>query len=152
MKRTVLIITGIILIFYSAFTQDVFISGIENHYLAVDSVLADRVRIVETSELSYFGPGDIILIIQMTGAELNDADDTGWENFKTKNVRVHKTYNNVGKFEILQLDEVVESAGDQYVIFTDDLINTYDEGEKIQLVRFVEGETVTVTGTATAQD
>ncbi len=151
-KRTIFIIIGTILFLNCGFTQDVLISSIANHYLAVDSVLADRVRIVETSELSYFAPGDKILIIQMTGAELNDADDAGWENFKTKNTRVHKTYNNVGKFEILQLDEVVESEGDQYVVFTDDLSNTYDEGEKIQLVRFVEGETVTVTGTVTAQD
>ncbi|MBN1158923.1 MAG: gliding motility-associated C-terminal domain-containing protein [Bacteroidales bacterium] len=152
MRRLIVIIAGTILLYYCGFPQDASISGIVNHYLAVDSVLSDRARIIETADLSYFEPGDKILVIQMTGGELNDADDTGWENFLTKNVRAHKTFNNTGKFEVLQLDEIVESEGDKYIVFTDDISNTYDQGEKIQLVRFVEGETVTVSGTVTAKD
>ncbi|MBN2481276.1 MAG: gliding motility-associated C-terminal domain-containing protein [Bacteroidales bacterium] len=152
LKRLIFIIVNTILFLSRGFSQDISISGIVNHYLAVDAVLPDRVGVIETAELAYFEPGDKVLIIQITGGELNDEDDTGWENFLTKNVRVHKTFNNTGKFEVLQLDEIVESEGKKFVVFTDNLSNTYDQGEKIQLVRFIEGETVTVTGTVTARD
>jgi gliding motility-associated-like protein len=130
-----------------SFSQNISISGIPNHYLQVDSILADRVRVVETAELSYFQPGDKVLIIQITGGEVFDG-----ANFKTANNKYQKTYNQVGKFEILQLDEVWESGGRKYVVFTDNLENAYDQGEKIQLVRFVEGDNVIVTGTVNAKE
>lgn len=130
--------------------QDISVSGVMNHYLAVDSVLSDRVRLSGTDGIQNFKPGDKILIIQMTGAELFGPAD--FSDFMTRPSRTIKTFKNTGKFEVLQLDEVVVAGGRTYLVFTDELANDYDDGEKIQAVRFIEGETVNVTGTLTAKD
>jgi gliding motility-associated-like protein len=129
--------------------QNVSISGVPNHYLKVNEVLADRVKVSETiaGELDNFVAGDKVLIIQMTGVTLSTAD-----GFKTNNSRTKESMHNAGRFEILQVDEVIEFGGFTYVVFTDNLSNTYDAGEKIQLVKFVEGETVTITGQVTPMD
>jgi hypothetical protein len=46
---------------------------------------------------------------------------------------------------------VLTTGGKTYLVFTDELANEYDYGEKIQAVKFIEGETVTVTETLTAK-
>ena len=51
-------------------------------------------------------------------------------------------------YEILQVDQV---AGIIRWFLRTTLSNPYDAGEKIQLVRLVEGDNVTVTGTVNAQ-
>ena len=53
-------------------------------------------------------------------------------------------------YEILQVDQVITGANN-YIVFTDDHLNDYDDGEKIQLVRLVEGDNVTVTANVTAK-
>jgi gliding motility-associated-like protein len=106
----------------------------------VNSVLTDRVLVVSSAELNFFQPGDKVLLIQMTGGTL-----PGTGSFLTNSTRTREAFNNAGKFEILQVDEII-TGGSNYVVFTDDLSNTYDAGEKIQLVRLVEGENVTITG------
>ena len=92
--------------------------------------------------------GDKVLIIQMTGVTIDSTID----KFKTTESKTKEAVNNTGKFEILQVDEVYISATDTFVVFTDNLSNKYDAGEKIQLVKFVEGETVTLDGPVTARD
>ncbi len=119
-----------------------FSQVIVNHYLKVDSVLTDRVRVENTAELASFQPGDKVLLIQMTGATL-----TGTQ---TSQGFFGQAYN-CGKFEILQIDEVLGTTV-KYITFTDDLDNAYDHGEKIQLVRILEGDKITVNGTVTAKN
>jgi gliding motility-associated-like protein len=132
--------------FFLSFSENVSVSGTQNHYLQVDQVSTDRVRVINTSELSFFQEGDIVLLIQMTGGTVYHGAD-----FMTNSLRAHDQFNNTGRFEILQVQEVFENAGLWYVVFTDDLTNTYNAGEKIQLVKFVTGETVTVDGVLTAK-
>ena len=117
-------------------------SGIVNHYLKVDSVLTDRVRVENTSELAYFQPGDKALLIQMKGA------NSGGNAYN--NGEIGLTYS-CGKFEILQVDEVTGTT-EKYVIFTDDIDNTYYTDEKVQLIRILEGDKITILSSVTAKN
>src|SRR4030042_3126658 len=56
-----------------------------------------------------------------------------------------------GKFEILQVAEV-QKVPEYLVIFTDSVFNSYNNGEKIQLVRILEGEKIIVNGKITARE
>jgi gliding motility-associated-like protein len=150
LKRFLFIIIGLWSFLFLGLSQNVSVSGIQNHYLKVKQVLTNQVSVTETvsNELSYFRAGDKVLIIQMTGVTI----DSTIENFKTTESKTKEAINNTGKFEILQVDEVYISATDTLVIFTDNLSNNYDASEKIQLVKFVEGETVSLIGPVTALD
>ncbi|MFO7371232.1 MAG: gliding motility-associated C-terminal domain-containing protein [Bacteroidales bacterium] len=116
--------------------------------MKVDNVFPDgRVSVTETipGHLDNFKSGDKVLLIQMTGVTLENE-----EGFLTKEQRIKKQKQNTGRYEVLQVDEVV-TGPTTYVVFTDNLSNQYNVGEKIQLVRFVEGETVTVSEPVTAR-
>lgn len=144
MKRILFVISGLLLIISASMSQNISISGSPNHYLKVDGVSGDRVEVTDIlgGQLSNFKPGDKVLLIQMTGVTLMDGS-----GFLYDEQRVKKQKRNTGRYEVLQVDEVTPS----YIVFTDNLSNQYDAGEKIQLVRFVEGETVTVSGPVTAR-
>jgi hypothetical protein len=131
------------LFLYSGLSQHVTVSGIVNYYVQVTNVLSDRVQVISSSELSQFQPGDKVMLIQMTGGKVYQGVD-----FLTKNLRARESFYNAGRFEILQVDAVITGPAN-YVLFTDDISNIYDAGEKIQLVRFVEGSRVSVTGEVT---
>ncbi len=105
--------------------------------------MPDGVRITQTlsEQLSHFYPGDKVLLIQLTGVTIDSAS----ASFKTTEARSKKSIQNTGSFEILQVDEVVIGA-DTMVYFTDNIAHVYDNSEKIQLVKMIEGETVSVSG------
>ena len=146
LKRIVFIFTGLLFYLHAGYPQNISISGIVNNYLQVTNVLADRVQVVSSAELSAFKPGDKVMLIQMTGATLS-----GTGSFLTSPTRARQAWNGVGRFEIFQVDEVITGANN-YVVFTDDVTLSYDAGEKIQLVRFVEGDNVTVSNTVNAKE
>jgi gliding motility-associated-like protein len=126
--------------------QNVEMPGVVNHYLEVKNVLSDRVLVTSTSELSYFHPGDKVLLIQMSGTTMQTND-----GFLTNpNGKYKEAWRSAGNYEILQVDEVITGA-DNYIVFTDDHLNDYEPGEKIQLVRLVEGDNVTVSANVTAK-
>jgi gliding motility-associated-like protein len=133
-------LTGTLFFLCSGISQNVSISGVVNHYLQVTAVLTDRVQVTAASELSSFHAGDKVMLIQMTGGMVYRGAD-----FLTKNLRARESFYNAGRFEILQVERIITGPSN-YVVFTDDVFNSYDAGEKIQLVRFVEGDKVTVTG------
>jgi len=124
------------------FPQNVEISGIANHYLSVTAVGADRVTVNVSGEIAFFQPGDKILLIQMTGTTLPPLPLV-----LTNANRYKQAWNSAGRYEILQLDQVVGNE----VIFTDNISRIYDAGEKIQIVRLVEGDNVKITGALAAQ-
>src|SRR5512145_3329899 len=104
-----------------------------NYYLKVNQVFTNSVTVSDPlTHSNYFLPGDKILLIQMAGTTIPTPAD-----FLTKSSKTIDSWQNTGKFEVLQLDEVVGNT----VYFTDNISNTYDSGEKIQLVRLAEGET-----------
>ena len=145
MKRILFIFAGLLFWLLAVLPQNVEMPGVVNHYLQVKNVLNDRVLVTSSTELSYFHPGDKVLLIQMTGATMPTIP-----GFETNPNRYKDEWRNAGMYEILQVDQVITGANN-YVVFTDDHLNVYDNGEKIQLVRLVEGDNVTVTANVTAK-
>ena len=143
-------VTAILLLFlpaiYYIYPQD-FISGTVNQYLQVDSIYADTV--LYSGNASNFNPGDKVLLIQMTGVDLfYDGLGVGQRGIADRGTRLSDR--NTGRYEILQIDEVM--SVDSKMIFTSDFLNTYDNGEKIQLVKVYESENAVINGTLTASD
>ncbi len=146
MKRILIIFAGLLLWLSAGISQNVEMPGVVNHYLSVKNVLADRVEITASPELGFFHPGDKVLLIQMTGTTM--PVHAGFET--DPSIRYHESWRNAGMYEILQVDQVLTGANN-FIVFTDDHINDYDAGERIQLVRLVEGDNVTVTANVTAK-
>ncbi len=143
MKRILFIFAGLLFWLLAGLSQiNVEMPGVINHYLRVISVETSRVLITPSTELSYFHPGDKVLLIQMTGATMPTIP-----GFLTNPNKYKEEWRNAGMYEIMQIGEV----NGNYIVFTDDHVNTYDAGERIQLVRFVEGDNVTVTANVTAK-
>jgi gliding motility-associated-like protein len=151
LKRIIVIALGLWVFLFLSLSQNVTMPGILNGYLKVDEVLTNGVRVTQTAEgeLSPFMPGDKVLLIQMTGVTI--IDTLANPNFKTSESRTRQSFNNAGRFEILQVDMINTSGADTLVYFTDNVSNTYNNNEKIQLVRFVEGDTVIVNGLVMAR-
>ncbi|MFO7658084.1 MAG: gliding motility-associated C-terminal domain-containing protein [Bacteroidales bacterium] len=148
MQKKVIVISVLVYTFCISFSQDT-ITGIVNHYLKVLAVGADEVNYEDHPEISYFKEGDKVLLIQMTGVEL---DITGGTGNRGEPVRGSKTSDkNTGRYEILRVEEV--DIINKKIIFTSSLMNTYNSGEKIQLVRVLECENnAVISGTVTAKD
>jgi gliding motility-associated-like protein len=145
LKRILFIFAGLLTWLLAVLPQNVEMPGVVNHYLQVKNVLADRVLVTSSSELSYFHPGDKVLLIQMTGATMPTIP-----GFETNRNRYKDEWRNAGMYEILQVDQVITGANN-YIVFTDNHLNAYDNGERIQLVRLVEGDNVTVTANVSAK-
>jgi gliding motility-associated-like protein len=145
LKRAISIASGLWVFILTTVSQNVILTGESpNYFLKVDEVLGSGVRITQTlpGELGNFHPGDKVLLIQLTGVTLDSAS----ASFKTTEARSKKSVQNAGNFEILQVDEVI-TGPDTTIYFTDNVSYSYDSFEKIQLVKLIEGETVTVSGT-----
>lgn len=149
LKRAVVIFSALCLLWRVGISQQVVITGDNpNHYLQVDEVMTDGVRVTQTiaGELAHFAPGDKVMVIQMTGV-FNDTSDVNYQTNPSQFIATIQN-TNTGRFEILQLDEVnTNVGGDTVIYFTDNLSNNYDNGEKIQLAKLVEAETVILSGT-----
>ncbi len=134
--------------FCHSFSQDM-ISGTVNHYLKVLSVSTDQVTYKDTIAESNFIQGDKVLLIQMTGVDLYydgfGVGSRGQADRGTKN-----SDRNTGKYEILQIGEVNTSTNT--IVFTSDLNKSFDNGEKIQLVKILESDNAIINGPLTAQD
>jgi gliding motility-associated-like protein len=141
LKQISFIVTGLFLSLLAGISQNVSMPNVVNHFLKVTAVGPDRVTVVSSSEITFFQPGDKVLLIQMTGTTLPPLP-----NVLTYYQRFKQAWNNAGMYEILQVDEI--SGND--VVFTDDISRTYTPGEKIQLVRIVEGDNVTITSAVNA--
>jgi gliding motility-associated-like protein len=142
--KKLFLIGFLLFLFLQQLSYSQSVSGIVNSYLKVIEVQTDRVKVESNPELSLFQSGDKVMLIQMTGAQKAGQNDTTSGLFS--NAR------NCGKFEILQIDEVLTVGPDIYIIFTDNVDNAYNAGEKIQLVRILEGDNLVITGNVTSKD
>jgi gliding motility-associated-like protein len=125
------------------FSQFSFAQVTVNYYLKVAQVSGDRVKVQNTADLDSILPGDKVVLVQMTG---------GQKEYLDPDVRsdIFSYIRQCGKFEILQVKEVLK-VPDTLVVFTHSVINAYDNGEKIQLVRMLERKKILVDQKITAR-
>ena len=120
MLKKVTVILILLLPAIYLYPQD-FISGNVNEYLKVDSVYADT--ILYSGDASNFSPGDKVLLIQMTGVDLiYEGLGVGGRGIPNRGTRDDD--NNTGKYEILQIAEVI-SAGSK-MVFTAEMEASFD--------------------------
>ena len=115
------------------------IGGTVNDYEAV-STFRSATQSVSVASSNAFSVGDLVLIIQMQGAEI---DETLTDNFGTIN-----NYNNSGKYEFQRICRI---TGNQ-LFFQNQFKYAYQESGKIQLVRVPEYQNgISLTGILTGK-
>jgi hypothetical protein len=122
------------------FTQT--IGGVVNYYLAVDSVFNDTIRVTSDPSVN-FAVGDFVILIQMTGATILE----GPNHPRSYAVGLDQR-RNCGKYEFLEIEDII--TPENYIVFTSYLLNDYNNDEKIQLVKLVTGDKLTVNLTVEA--
>lgn len=129
----------IIIFFHLAFlsySQTTNINGIINSYHSAIAISATAIKLDNVSGLSY---GNTVLIIQMKGASISTANNSSFGDTSS--------LNNAGNYEIA----TICSVGNDTVYFFNQLLNNYDVSNKVQLVKFGEYYSASVTDTVKAQ-
>jgi hypothetical protein len=128
-----------IVLFYTSshgFSQTTNISGIINTYHSVIGINATVAKLDNVSGLSY---GNTVVIIQMKGATISTANNSSFGDTSS--------LNNAGNYELATICSVSNDS----VYFFNQLLNNYDVSNKVQLVKFGEYYSATVTDTVKAQ-
>lgn len=150
MKRICLILSFLIpLIGYSQTNLNV--SGVINNYYAVTNLVNGTSTVTCTgADLSDLNPGDKIVLIQMTGGDLDRGILSNWPLETTTPSIAISGFGNVGHYEFLSVLSVDD--GTDIVTFTANFKRSYDAtNEKVQLVKLVEADFINVTGAVNAQ-
>lgn len=114
--------------------QNVFISGIINHYAAA-TAMDTCTAALTVSDTTGFRPGRRILVIQMQGATMDESLSVSYGAVKNLNC--------AGCFESV----VVDSVADKTLFLRQYLIHPYDWNGKVQVVTIPRYTAVTVTDT-----
>ncbi|MBN1118705.1 MAG: gliding motility-associated C-terminal domain-containing protein [Bacteroidales bacterium] len=145
MKRYILIIllfTPFILL-----SAQLSVGGVENEYYKVVAVGGANTITCDASEdLSSLQAGDKVMLIQMVGATISQTGAWQTTNITSSDVN----YNGAGRFELMAVSAV--DNGTKVVSFTSNIKRTYNASQKIQLVKIVEAETITVDSELNASD
>ncbi|MCG8699461.1 MAG: hypothetical protein MI922_15500, partial [Bacteroidales bacterium] len=135
MKRKIVILLLATLSIIGGYAQD-SISGVINEYLKVTSVGTNSVIVDSIPLASTLERGDKVMLIQHSGVVMqrlslnSDGNPGAWDN--------------AGMTEFLAVQNV--NSGTKTITFTADLKNSFDSGEKIQLVKLYEAESAVVKG------
>jgi len=125
--RKYLVITFFVLGAIGAVHAQESIKGIVNQYVKVDSVKEDYVKYDAAFNVDSFSRGDLVMLIQMTGATLTSFNQIFPNAFNL---------NNAGSYELLSIDNVNEAQN--IIEFTAQIKNGFTSGEKIQLIKVKE--------------
>jgi gliding motility-associated-like protein len=108
------------------------VGGVVNHYLKVDSVFNDDIKYDPAYSVDGFSRGDLVMLIQMTGATA--------DSFNVSDAIPALTYeaNNAGTYELLSVDQIIPA--EKRIVFTAEIMGNFTSGERIQLVRVKESE------------
>lgn len=117
------------------------LNGVINSYYQVDNVGVNTVTLNAGTPPTDLNPGDKVLLVQMTGCKLFA---TGLPN---DDGLVDNIYD-AGNYELLA---VKGKAGNDVEFTTASFKKTYDNSEKIQLVKIYETENAIINGTVSAQ-
>jgi len=104
-------------------TDDIF--GIVNSYYKVNEMVPAKSGVI-VDDPTGLVHGNMVMIVQMKGATINTSTGSGYG--------VISSMNNAGNYEIATVCSVVDDT----VFFFHNLINSYTESGKIQLVKFAE--------------
>jgi gliding motility-associated-like protein len=138
LKRAFLIPVFLYIICSSLYSQE--IGGVVNYYLEVDSVFNDTVKV--TGSMDDFNEGDYVILIQMTGATILE------QTYFPRWIGELEDRRNCGKYEFLQIEKKI--TPENYIVFTSYLLHDYDNDEKIQLVKIMTGDELTVSSQVTS--
>lgn len=100
------------------------VSGVVNQYTSVLRVLGEQNVKGDSLKVKHpekFVSGDYVLLLQMKGALLDSSD-----------LQIVKNINNAGKYELLQIEDILSS--DSVIVFSSGFLNSYDADEALQLV------------------
>lgn len=113
-------------------------SGIINHYAAV--VDFDGCSDIEVDNASKFSSGDLVLIIQMQGAEINGSNVTSYGQVTS--------YGSAGLYEFGR----VEWISGNHIWLRNKLVNVYDLNGSLQIVYVPEYKNVKISGPLTCAE
>lgn len=134
-----LILTGLEL---SLFSQDKKINGIINIYKKVEAIGAAPRDNVTLNDVTGLEKGDTVLLIQMKGVVINAPDDGNFGSYKDLIGRP-----GLNEFLIIDLIDIPS----RNIVFTANIINSFDVYGSVQLVRVPFFNSATVTSTLTCE-
>ena len=109
---------------YSIFSQGTTIGGIVNEYIHVVSINGpDNVTVTDASA---FAAGDTVLLIQMKGAIINITESGSYGGYR-------ESTGKPGAYEFMIVQSV--NTGTGLVVFTSNMLNTYDVAGMVQLIK-----------------
>ena len=124
----------------SLFLQGATIGGVINRYTYVISIGASDNVTVNNAAL--FSKGDTVLLIQMKGAMINVPESSAYGSYQT-------SLGSPGSYEFLIVQSVNNSTGN--IVFTSNILNSYDVRGLVQLIRAPYYNSVTVSSELTCQ-
>ncbi|HET9746106.1 MAG TPA: T9SS type A sorting domain-containing protein, partial [Chitinophagaceae bacterium] len=119
-----------------SFSQTTNISGVVNSYHRVIGISNVAAKLDNVSGLAY---GNTVLVIQMKGASINTTNNSSFGDTTSLNY--------AGNYELATICSVSNDS----VYFFNLLINNYDAAYKVQVVKFGEYYSASVTDTVKAQ-
>jgi len=119
-----------------SFSQTTNINGIRNSYHSVLGISTDAVKLDNVSGLAY---GNTVLLIQMKGASILTATNSTFGDTISLNY--------AGNYELATICSVSNDS----VYFFNQVKNSYDVNNKVQLVKFAEYYSANVIDTVKAQ-
>ena len=138
LKRYLLLLLVLFSLQVSAQTS---LGGVVNDYFTVSTVGVNSVTCTG-EDLSSLQVGDKVMLYQVKGATIYTSGSFPTANGQTDN------YNNSGSFEFLAVLAVNNIT--KLVTFTADIKRAYDPAQKVQLIKMVEDEIVTINSEVTA--
>lgn len=139
MKKAILIVFASFVAAYLP-AQLSQINGIINNTATVVNSVDGVNNLANVVSTSGFSIGDTILMIQMQGATMNTSNTSAFGDISN--------LNNAGNYEFNIICDVDASSSN--IVFQNQLVNAYDAGGGVQLIRVPTYENVRVNGTLTA--
>lgn len=129
---------GMLAIWGVAFAQTTNISGVINIYTPV-LTQGPCANVITVSSSAGFSVGDTVLIIQMQGAIIDQTNTAAYGTISN--------YNGAGSFEKAEIQAIAGGT----IHLTQDLVNTYNFGGRVQMVSVPVYQNANVTGSLTGQ-
>ena len=115
------------------------LSGVVNSYYEVTALNTPNATLT-VSSVSGINVGDILLMIQMKGASIDQSSSSSYGDVNS--------YNGAGSFELVEVCEIIGND----VVLTGRLVNSYSGSGAIQLISFPDLNSISIDGKIEAQE